>query len=63
MPERGLLRLLLMPSIGLGNGGVMQPYTLIVVLAVVPVLIDTLLLVTYIRGGVHHERAWWAATV
>jgi hypothetical protein len=48
-----------MPSIGLGNGGVMQPYTLIVGLAVVPVLIDTLiLLVTYIRGGVHHERAW-----
>ena len=53
----------MMPSIGLGTGGVMQPYTLIVVLAVVPVLIDTLLLVTYIRGGVHHERAWWAASV
>ena len=48
-----------MPSIGLCNGGVMQPYTLIFVLAAVPVLLDTLiLLVTYIRSGVHHERAW-----
>ena len=53
-----------MPSIGLGNGGVMQPYTLIVVLAAVPVLLDTLiLLVTHIRGGVHYERAWCAPTV
>lgn len=42
----------------------MQPYTLIVVLAAVPVLLDTLmLLVTYIRGGVHYERAWWGPTV
>jgi hypothetical protein len=63
MPERGLLRLTDDAVNGLGNGGVMQPYTWIVVLAVVPVLIDTLLLDTYIRGGVHHERAWWAATV
>jgi|SoiMethySBSTD1v2_1073268.scaffolds.fasta_scaffold6325997_1 hypothetical protein len=42
----------------------MQPYTLIVVLAAVPVLLDTLiLLVTHIRGGVHYERAWCAPTV
>ena len=32
----------------------MQPYTLIVVLAAVPVLIDTVLLVTYIEAvGAH----------
>src|SRR5688572_8870386 len=49
MPERGLLRLTDDAINRVGNGGTMQPYTSVVVLAVVPVLIDTLiLLVTYI---------------
>jgi len=42
----------------------MQPDSLIVVLAVVPIVIDTfILLVTHTRRGLRREFPWWAATV